>query len=91
MDKMVVKTDLFVKVMTRHEWGGETKSPVFSSDSVIYVWGLCIPAAGGLCEGWGQQVGAVMKRKKYCMGTDSRQVKRGRPDAASDRVGDGDG
>ena len=33
---------------------------------------------------------ADMKRKKYCMGTDSRRVKRGRSDAASDRVG-GDG
>jgi len=32
----------------------------------------------------------VMKRKKYCMGTDSRRVKRGKPDAASDWVG-GDG
>jgi len=32
-----------------------------------------------------------MKRKKYSMGTGSRQVKRGRPDAVSDRIGDGDG
>ena len=40
MDKTVVKTDSFVRVITRREWGGEAKSLVFSCDLVIYLWGL---------------------------------------------------
>ena len=64
---------------------------MFSCDLVIYLWGLCITAAGKLCEGWGQQVRSSHEKKKILHGSDSRRVKKGRPDAANDWVGGGDG